>query len=191
MTSVVPSNGRPRRLRGQGRRATGAVAIGLCAVVMAGCGGSSDAGRDPAATATTNAPVTVPSLPPDMAQRPACGVVTRAEVEAAIGARVNAGKEAVEAARSLCTFTLATSADESIGVVAVTSSGVPAFFATARQRMASLQSVSAGDEAFVSGGQALVRKGNTMVAIIVALRRDQPQLVAASTKLAQAAGTHI
>ena len=51
--------------------------------------------------------------------------------------------------------------------------------------------MGAGDEAFVSGGQGLVRRGDTMVAIIVALRRDLPQLAAAATKLVQSVGTHI
>lgn len=187
MKSVVPSNGQPRRVR---RRATGAAAVVVCFGLLAGCGRSNDTSgpKPPDGTSPT---VTVPALPSDMPQRPACGLLTRAEVEAAIGARVNPGKETVEAARSLCSFTLATSADETIGVVAVTSSGVPAFFAHARQRLTAPQPVSAGDEAFVSGGQALVRRGQTMVAIIVALRRDPSQLAATSAKLAQAVGTHI
>ena len=186
MKPVVPSNGRARQPR---RRAAAAAAVALCATLVAGCGGSSDGAEPKPGTETTA--VTEPPLPPDMAQRAACSFVTRAEVEAAIGARVNPAKETVEEARSLCTFSLTASANESVGVVAVTSSGVPAFFANARGRMTAPQSVSAGDEAFVSGGQALVRKGNTMVAIIVAVRRDPPQLAAASTKLAQAVGSHI
>ena len=188
MKSVVPSNGRPRRPR---RRASGVAAVALCAVLLAGCGGSSDASDPKPSTDSTTPPVSTPELPADMAQRPACGFLTRAEVEAATGTKVNPGKETVEAARSLCTYTLATSAGESIGVVAVTSSGVPSFFTTAKERVTSPQTVSAGDEAFVSGGQALVRRGNTMVAVIVALRRDLPQLAATSTKLAQAVGTHL
>ncbi len=186
MKPVVPSNGRPRRSR---RRAAATVAIALCATVLVGCSGSSDGAEPRPATETTAA--TTPNLPTDMAQRPACAMVTQAEVEAAIGARVNVGKETVEQARSLCTFSLAASTDQTVGVVAVTSSGVPDFFTAAKQRLTSPQSVNAGDEAFVSGGQALVRKGNTMVAIIVALRREPPQLAAASTRLAQAVGSHI
>ena len=187
MKPVVPSNGRPRRPR---RRAAAAAAAALCATLLAGCGGSSD-GAEPKPSADTTAEATAPNLPADMAQRPACGLVTQAEVEAAIGTRVNAGKETVEQARSLCTFAVAAGADQTVGVVAVTSSGVPAFFTAAKQRLTSPQSVSAGDEAFVNGGQALVRRGNTMVAIIVALRREPAQLAGASTRLAQAVGSHL
>jgi hypothetical protein len=182
---VVPSNGRPRRPR---RRSA---AVALCAVLLAGCGGSSDSAEPRPTPDATSPTVTTPNLPTDMAQRPACGVVTRAEVEAAIGARVTPGQETVEEARSMCIFNVGAGAEERVGVVAVTSSGVPAFFASARDRLTSPQRVSAGDEAFVSGGQAVVRRGNTMVAIVVALRRDPPQLTAISTRLAQAVGTHI
>ena len=186
MKPVVPSNGRPRRPR---RRAA---AVALCAALLAGCGGSSDGAEPKPATETTTAvTVSPPNLPPDMAQRPACGVVTRAEVEAAIGARVTPGQETVEEARSMCIFNVGPNGEERVGVVAVTSSGVPAYFASARDRLTSPQRVSAGDEAFVSGGQAVVRRGNTMVAIVVAVRRDPAQLTAISTKLAQAVGTHI
>jgi hypothetical protein len=53
------------------------------------------------------------------------------------------------------------------------------------------QAVTAGDEAFVSGGQGLVRRGDTMVAIIVALKRELPQLAALATRMVQSAATHI
>ena len=186
MKPVVPSNGRPRHPR---RRAAAAVAVALCATLVAGCGGSSDGAEPKPGTETTA--VTEPPLPADMAQRAACSFVTRAEVEAALGTRVNPAKETVEEARSLCTFSLTAGANESVGVVAVTSSGVPAFFATARGRMTAPQSVSAGDEAFVSGGQALVRKGNTMVAILVIVRQQPAQLASAATKLAVAVGNRL
>ena len=90
MKPVVPSNGRPRR---PSRRAASAAAVALCAALLAGCGGSSDGAGPPGPDSTSAA--TTPNLPPDMAPRPACGVVTRAEVEAAIGTRVNPGRETV------------------------------------------------------------------------------------------------
>lgn len=188
---MIPSNGRPRLSR---RAGVAAAAVVLSAGLLAGCGGSSGDNAGPQADTTVAGPsptVSVPTLPADKPQRPACGFVTQAEVEAAIGARVNPGKQVVEAARSVCSFNPTANVNESIAVVAVTSSGVPAFFKTAREQLASPQSVSAGDEAFVSGGQGLVRKGDTMVAIIVALRRDLPQLAGAATKLVQAIGTRI
>jgi hypothetical protein len=186
---VIPSNGRPRL----SRRAGAAVAAALLSVgLLAGCGGSSDDAGPPAETTLAPSPtVTVPALPADKPQRPACGLLTQAEVEAAIGTRVNPGKEALESARSVCTYNPASSPGESVLVVAVTSSGVPAFFKTARERMNGPQAVTAGDEAFISGGQGLVRRGDTMVAVIVALKRELPQLAALATKMVQSAATHI
>ena len=112
-------------------------------------------------------------------------------MEAAIGAKVAAGKEQAEPGRSLCTFSLASAADQSVVLVSTSSSGVPAAFDAARAKVGSPQPVGAGDQAFVSGAQAMVRRGNTMVAILVVLRHQAAQLTAAATKLAQAVGTRL
>ena len=112
-------------------------------------------------------------------------------MESAIGARVNAGTEAVQDGRSLCAFPLTGAADQSIVVQSISSSGVPAHFEATRQRFSSAQPVAAGDQAFVAGGQGIVRKGNTMVIIVVALRQATAPLVAAATKLAQAVGARL
>ena len=182
---MIPSNGRPRRARAL-------VAAALCACLLAGCGGSSggaDAG-DGASSASTSVPPAV-SLPPDAAQKPACGMITVGEVEAAIGTKVSPAKEESRPGRSMCSFTLVSKPDESIVLISTSSTGVPAFFATAFNTANAPQAVNAGDQAFVSGAQGLVRRGNTMVAILVVLRQSPTQIQAAATKLTQAVGTHI
>lgn len=181
----VPSNGRPRR------RARAAIAVALCSGLLAGCGGSKADGSagsgGPSATGTAGPP----ALPADQPQKAACGLLTQAEVEAAIGAKVTPGKEEAQPGRSVCSFSLVSTADQSVVVVSTSSSGVPAAFDAARARVESPQPVTAGDQAFVSGAQSLVRKNNTMVAILVVLRQQSAQLTAAATKLAQAVGTRL
>ncbi len=183
--------------KGRGRHlpraaAAGPLAIALCSSLLAGCGGGSKdagAGEDSDTTPSVTSP-TIP-LPNDQPQRPACGLVTQAEVEAAVGVRVSTGRESAVEGRSICGFTVATAADQSVIVVATSSSGVPAAFEAAREKADRPQPVTAGEQAFVSGAQALVRKGNTMVAILIAVRQQPAQLTASATKLAQAVGTRL
>ena len=185
----VPSNGRPRPRH---RVLTATVTASLCAGLLAGCGGSSGGSGPSAAATTVPAHAALPSLPAGSPERAACGLITRAEVEAALGgAKVGPGKEEAQASRSLCSFPLLSTPQESVALVSTTSAGVPEFFTSARDRAAAPQTVQAGDQAFVSGGQGLVRKGNTMVAILVLLRQGPAQLVAAATKLTQTVGTRL
>lgn len=184
---MIPSNGRTRR-------APRLAAAALCAGLLAtGCGGSSG-GAQAGGGAATETSVTVPAavpLPADMAQKPACGMITIGEVEAAIGTKVSPAKEEAQPGRSLCAFRLISKPEESVLLISTTSSGVPAFFATAFNTAAAPQAVTAGDQAFVSGAQGLVRRANTMVAILVVVRLPPAQIQAAATKLTQAVGTHI
>ena len=181
---MIPSNGRPRR-------APRLVVAALCAGLLAGCGGSSGGAKagDGAAAASTVPPKV--ALPADVPQKPACGMITVGEVEVAIGTKVSPAKEESQPGRSLCSFRLIAKPEESVVLISTSSSGVPAFFATAFNTAAAPQTVSAGDQAFVSGAQGLVRRGNTMVAILLVVRLPPAQLQAAATKLAQAVGTHI
>ena len=183
---MIPSNGRPRR-------APRLVAAALCAGLLAGCGGSSGGAKagDGAAvdaSVTGRAPV---ALPADVAQKPACGMIALAEVEAAIGTKVSPAKEEAQPGRSLCAFRLVSKPEESVVLISTSSSGVPAFFASAFNTATAPRAVTAGDQAYVSGAQGVVRRGNTMVTILVVLRQPPAQLQAAATKLAQAVGTHI
>jgi len=104
---------------------------------------------------------------------------------------VNPGEENVAEARSLCAFALASGTDQSVVFVSTTSSAVPAAFNSALEKAESPQPVGAGDQAFAAGAQALVRKGDTMVAILVVLRQPPAELASAATKLALAVGAHL
>ena len=182
---MIPSNGRSRRAR---RLAVAA----LCAGLGAGCGGSSggaQAGDD--ADGGTTSVVPAVSVPADLPQKPACGMITVGEVEAAVGAKVGQAKEETRPGRSLCSVSVVSKPDESVVLISTSSSGVPAFFATAFNTATAPQAVTAGDQAFVSGAQGLVRRGNTMVAVLVVLRQPPAQIQAAATKLTQAVGAHI
>jgi hypothetical protein len=177
---VIPSNGRPRR-------APRLAAVALCAGLLAGCGGSSG-GEEAGGGAPTETTSVAVNLPADLPQKPACGLVTQAEVEAAIGARVSPGKQEVQPARSVCSFSLVSAVDQSVVIISTSSSGVPASFASSRASAQGPRDVGAGDEAFVVGPQALVRKGNTMVVVLVVVRGEGTQLSSAATRLAQAVG---
>ncbi|HET7718863.1 MAG TPA: hypothetical protein VFK43_02770 [Acidimicrobiales bacterium] len=184
---MIPSNGRPRRAP---RLAVAALCV---AGLLAGCGGSSGDAKagDGGTTETTSAVPPAVSVPADLPQKAACGMITVGEVEAAIGTKVGPAKEETRPGRSMCSFTLVSKPDESIVLISTSSTGVPAFFATAFNTANAPQAVTAGDQAFVSGAQGLVRRGNTMVAILVVLRQPPAQIQAAATKLTQAVGTHI
>lgn len=181
---MIPSNGRPRR-------ALKLAAVALCAGLLAGCGRSSGGAQAGDGSTPTSSALPAVSLPPDLPQKPACGMISLAEVEAAIGAKVSPAKEETRPGRSLCSFGLAGKADENVVLISTSSSGVPAFFTTAFNTANAPQAVTAGDQAFVSGAQGLVRRGNTMVAILVVVRQPPAQLQAATTKLTQAVGAHI
>ena len=180
----MASNGRRRLPRAA---ATATLAAALSSSVVAGCGrstnGSTGGGGE-------GSPVTA-VLPADRPQKPACGLLTQAEVESALGARVSAGKENAQEGRSVCVFTVGPTSEQSVIVVSTASSGVPAAFGAARQRAEAPQSVAAGDEAFVAGNQALVRKGTTMVAILTAVRQPAGQVTSATTKLVQAVASRL
>ena len=185
----IPGNGRRRR---RNKTASGVLAVALSAALLAGCGGGSGGsgggGGDGGAAAPSP---TAPPLPADQPQRRACELVTQAEVEAAIGARVSPGRQENQDGRSLCAFAVAGASGQSVALVATSSSGVPAAFEAARSSAESPQTVTAGEQAFVTGGQAMVRKGTTMVAILVAMRQPPAQLAPAATKLAQAVGNRL
>ena len=186
-----PLNGRGRHL--SRAAAAGTIALALSSALLAGCGGGSkDAGAGSGSENTTPS-VTSPTipLPNDQPLRPACGLVTQAEVESALGVKVAAGKENSLSGRSSCGFSLATAPDQSVLIVATSSSGVPAAFTAAQEKADRPQSITAGEQAFVSGAQALVRKGTTMVAILVAVRQQPAQLTSSVTTLAQAVGTRL
>lgn len=187
--AFLPANGRRRR---PSRTAAGTLAVVLGAGLLAGCGGSSDPGPAGGENAPSGTPATTLALPADVPQTRACGLVTEAEVEAAVGAGVNPGREeAPQEARSLCSFSLTSAREQSVVLVSTSSSGVQAAFDAVQQNAASEQPIDVGDQAFVNGGMALIRKGDTMVAILVVLRRPPDQLAGVATRLARSVGAHL
>jgi len=91
--------------------AASAVALTLCSGVLAGCGGSSKASGSGANGAPPSGAPAAAALPADQAQKPACGLLTQVEVEAAVGARVSPGRQDGQEGRSQCGFTLTSAAD--------------------------------------------------------------------------------
>jgi hypothetical protein len=175
------------------RAAVGGVALALCSSLVAGCGGGSSPGKaksDPKAGGSSSA--TTPALVPSGPQRQACTIVSQADVEAAVGAKATAGRPADQGlVGSGCSYALASAADQAVLVVTVTSPGSAAAFDAARQQAGAAQTVSAGDRAFVTGGEAVVLKGTTLVTIVVATKQAPAAQTQAATRLAQAAASHL
>jgi hypothetical protein len=194
-TARRPADGRRRRLPVAATAGTLAVALGSGA--LAGCrdpAGPSGPGRAGPGTQPAQASAVPPataSLPADQARQGACDLVTPAEVEAAIGQTVGAGRQEAQEGRSLCSFGLASGTDESVALLLTSSSGVRASFEAARRNATAAQPIDAGEEAFVNGGQALVRKGDTMVVVLVVLRREPAQLAGAAADLARTVGARL
>ena len=123
-------------------------------------------------------------------QRPACGLVSTADIEASLaGAKVAAGRESVDDARSVCFYPLAATGEQGVIITSTTSPGAGAAFAKVRDNLGpAAQPLDAGDQAFVAGAQAAVLKGTTLVAVLVTAR---PSPAGAAATVAQAAAAHL
>lgn len=147
--SSLPSNG----CRRTPRAAVAGVALVVGAGLLGGCGGSPKTAPAPGGGGKSAARPTTTSAPAEP-QKAACGLVTRAEVETALGAKVAAGRESTEPSRSVCSFALASGPDQSVIIMSTTSSDAPSVFAGIRERLrASAQTVTAGEQAIVDGPQ--------------------------------------
>lgn len=186
------SPGRRARRR-RGTRATGLVLA--LSVLVAGCGGGSAKPKAsaPKAGASGTTPSTAAALVATGPQRQACSLLTQAEVEAAVGGKTNAPRPSEQAtAGSGCSFTLAAGPDQAILVASTTSPGSPAAFDAARARAnPPAQTVSAGDKAFVAGGQAVALKGSTLVTVVVATKQAAAAQTQTATRLIQAAAARV
>jgi hypothetical protein len=166
----------------------------VCSGLLAGCGGSGKAaaGKSTGAAAASGSASSTTIAVVSGTQKPACGLITQAEIEAAIGAKVGAGHETVDATHSVCSFSLAASADQSVILISTTSSGSAAAFASARGQLGSAaQPLNVGDQAFVAGAQAAVLRGTTLVAVLVIVRQPTAGPAAAATKVAQAVAARL
>lgn len=194
MTGPTP----PAPRRPLPRAAAGGVALALCSSLVAGCGGGSSqaSGKARAKAGDGATGETLAATPPLVAsgpQRQACTILTQAEVEAAIGAKATAGKAADQGlVGSGCSYALAAGPDQVVLIVSTTSPGSPAAFDAARQRASQpAQPVSAGDRAFVAGGQAAVLKGTTLVVILVATKQVPAAQEQTAATLAQSVASHL
>lgn len=163
---------RRRRLE----RLFGVTMLTTATLLAAGCGGD---GKKAASSNTTTPGVTV-------AAGRACEVVTKAEVEAAIGTPVGAGQSSGGGATAACKYELQGTTQSVI--VAITASTDPQDFQDAKAAIPNAQPVpNINAESFVAGGRAFVLKGNTLGIVAVNLERPDPALSDAARKLAQAA----
>ncbi len=163
------------------RRSAWAVAVmaGLLLVLVAGaCSGGGD-GDEAKAQTTTTAGEQI-----DAAR--ACGVVTKGEIEAAIGSRVNDGQSSGSGSTAACKYELAGTSQAV--VVAISASTDPQDFQRAKAAMQGVQPVpAAGVDSFVTGNRAFVLKGSTLAIVAINIDRPAPALTEAAKKLAQAA----
>jgi hypothetical protein len=170
------------------------MALALCSSVVAACGGrsSNGSGAQPPTSRGANG-VQTPPLVATGPQRDACTLVTQVEVEAAVGAKVTAARPGGQGTGgSACNYALAAGPDQAVALVSTTSPGSAAAFDADRQRaIEPVRTVSAGDRAFVAGGQGVVLKGTTIVVVLVATKQAQAAQELTATKLIQAAAARL
>jgi hypothetical protein len=184
----VPANGRTRR--GPRAAAVAGLSVALCSSLAVACSSSSGSGTKPAAASGAGAPAAAPATTATGgSQRPACGLVTQAEIEAAVGVKVNAGRESVDEFRSVCSFVVVGATDPGVILTSTTSPSSAAGFARVRDNLGdAAQPIDLGDKAFAAEPQAAVLKGSTLVAVLVTVR---PAPAGAATKVAEAAAAHL
>ena len=162
------------------RWSPGGLVIALTLVaVAAGCSGGDD-NKEANAQSTTTVGEAV-----DAAR--ACGLITKAEVEAAIGTRVNDGQSSGGGSTTAaCKYEVA--GTQQAVIVAISTGTDPADFQKAKASTPDVQAVpGAGPDTFVSGGKAFVLKGTNLALVAVNIDRPVPTLTEAAKKLAQAA----
>jgi hypothetical protein len=159
-----------------GRKAAAVLFAATLSVLGAACGGGDK--KSNAATTTTPG-VTV-------AAGRACEVISKTEVEAAIGTRVGNGQASGGGSTAACKYELEGTTQSVI--VAVSSETDPQDFQKAKAAVQGAQPVpGVSGESFVAGGRAFVLKGTTLAIVAVNLERPDAQLGEAARKLAQAA----
>lgn len=158
----------------------------MVAILLTGCGGGGSgekkAGKSPAATTpverTGGAGV----------GRNACGLVTKPEVEAALGASVQAPSGAGDS--GVCSFM--TTGGQVLLLSTASPDNVKQFDSLKRNVDGPVETLSGlGDRAFLVKGQAYVLKGSTLVAITVLLSQPAPKLNQVARQLAQTAAGRI
>lgn len=151
--------------------------------LLAACGGGGKKASESQDTAPGGGPAA--SGP----ARPACDVLSRIDVETAIGASVRDGQAA---SPSVCRYDLAAGGDQAVLMLMTTDAANPQNFERTKAISADAQVLpGVGDQAFVAGKQAFVLKGSTIAVIVVNLQRSPAALADATAKLAQAAAMNL
>lgn len=165
-----------------------AVALVLAGLVAA-CSGSGDDG-EAATTSTTFTPLFDPpaSTVPGRAISEgdaACGLLTRGEVERAVGEPVNAGTGiAREGAGSSCTWSLRGSGGQNVSLAAGPGDQ-EAYERTIRERGGNVAAVS--DGVIADDGTAIGLKDSTLILIVLNVDQTDAEKQATSRALIQAA----
>ena len=156
------------------------MALVACLALAMGCGGDDD---DAASDVVPG--VTEYKGDPNKA----CELATRAEVEAAIAAKVMAG---VGDAGRICTYTVDNGTfDQYVSLERTDSPQSQQIFELTKTSATGVEPLSGvGNDAFVTGNKAYVLKGTVLAGITVNIRQPQPAITAAARKLAQAAALH-
>jgi hypothetical protein len=164
----------------------------VLALVATACGGREKAGGGGGTKgggSAEGATTTIESGPagqvPSGTPGPPCRLVTDADVGSAVGSSV---RQAGSNDRS-CVFALTSAADQI--VLVTTSPGSVSAFEAGKAGGPVENIPGLGDRAFVSGGKAMVLKGNTLLLVIVGLKQPNSTLSGIARKLAQAATARI
>lgn len=180
---------------GRGRPMTRHLAGAMIFVAAAtACGSSGDTpkgttgGAGSAATTNVLSNTGAPSGQPPPASG-TCRLVSETEVASAVGAEVKGVGAASKPEGQVCTFALTKVTDPPQTVLVVTATakeGPEAFEAALKGAGVGVQTIGeVGDKAFVSGGQVVVLKGDTLLVIVVGLDQPASTLGQSARKLAE------
>lgn len=168
------------------RRTLAAAALTLVmALVASGCGGGDDDEAD--TTTSTRFPPTVPVDNQELTEgNGVCAVLTRAEVEAAVGMPADAGRGVRTRTSESCKWQLR-GGNDSVNVIA-TPEGVQLYEGASTQ-LTPEPLPGVGDRAFVANDTVYALKGNKLVILQVVTRQAVAARRQAAVRLMQTAIT--
>jgi len=149
-------------------------------IMLTGCGGSGSGENKAGKSPRGNNPVV--RTGGAGVGRNACGLVTKTEVEAALGTTVQAPSGAGDS--GVCSFT--TTGGQVLLLSTASPENANQFDSLKRNVNGPVETLSGlGDRAFLVKGQAYVLKGSTLVAITVLLSQPAPKLNEVARQLAR------
>jgi hypothetical protein len=159
----------------------------VAALVLAGCSGG---GGDEAASTTTTS-LFPPTVPVPAAERisqgtGACGLLTPADIQAAVGAAADAGAGNRYEQSSSCRWTIRAGQGQEVSV-AVGPGSRQSFDAALNRVPSANRLTGVGDAAFAAGNTAYALKGSTLLLLVVNTRSAPDTQSRAATELLRAA----